>query len=80
MSAVLTNFSCERCGQVAGKILGCSERDSGICPFVKQWKRRLSGPLVIGIFLTFLLFFLFETWKIQLWAFIPLATIIVWIL
>lgn len=79
MSAV-TNFSCERCGQEAGNILGCSERDSGICPFVKQWKRRLSGPLVIGIFLTFLLFFLFETWKIQLWALIPLATIIVWIL
>ena len=65
-------------------IVGCSERDSGICPFVKQWKRKMGGPLWIGISLTFLLFFLFGTLKIQLWAFIPLAaiivTIIVWIL
>lgn len=78
MSAVFTNFSCERCGQEAGKILGCSERDSGICPFVKQWKRKRDELLVIGIALTFLLFFLLETWKIQFWAFIPFASIVIW--
>lgn len=83
MSAVLTNFSCERCGQEAGKIVVCSERDSGICPFVKQWKRKMGVMPAIGIFFTFLLFFWFETWKIQWWAFIPLATFmtfIIWIL
>lgn len=42
----------------------------------------MDGPIIVTMVLTFILVLVavFETWNIQLWAFIPLATIIVWIL